>query len=183
MYLTLTKTTDDAMKKPEIDPRRPVPYEADIEDTRQTKEKDTAPPWRVRRQYPLDQDTEEVQDSRDECQRQEEGTASHQHSSQNQNRPWHRRGCAIFSDPTICVCGLFCLPCMICVNAEALNLRGPVFSLLSCCLPCWPTYKLRKWARSKYNIQGSDNQDILMSTCCTQITNCQIAHEIQKHGD
>ena len=104
-------------------------------------------------------------------------------------------------DCSICLCGTFCVPCLICSNARGLQHSGLVYNILGeaslagahlsrfyladtilgCVLPCLPTMLLRMSAREKYNIEGNDMEDALVSWCCTPCVNCQTAVEIRNH--
>ena len=188
MYSSLlaTQTVEDNAMKPNIDPKKPVPYEAP-KLSEVTPSQETVPSWRAHCQ---DYWQSKVFNADSEDPRLVENNGQENMTTSSETQPgggkarrWSKTGCGLISEPTICFCGSLCLPCIICVNSQALGESGPVFSLLSCCFPCLPTFRLRQAARKKYDIAGSDEDDKMMSVCCTQLVNCQIAHEIQKHDD
>ena len=106
-------------------------------------------------------------------------------------------------DCRICLCGTFCVPCLICQNAHDLGKSGLVYNLLGkffnhyntslpplqlpfpscagCILPCLPTMLLRSAARERYGISGSDVSDGIVSWLCTPCVNCQTAVQLQSH--
>jgi Cys-rich protein (TIGR01571 family) len=57
------------------------------------------------------------------------------------------------------------------------------FRFLACVVPCAPTATIRSKARSKYNIVGSRNDDILYACFCTPCANCQISNELDSRLD
>ena len=85
-------------------------------------------------------------------------------------------------DCSICLCGTFCVPCLICTNARGLNRSGILYNVLALVLPCLPTMLLRQEARAQYNIDGSMVGDVVASSFCTPCVNCQTAAEIQARG-
>ena len=83
-------------------------------------------------------------------------------------------------DCSICLCGAFCVPCLICSNARGLKKSGLLYNALACIMPCLPTLLLRQEARSRYGIEGTTGGDVAASWCCTPCVNCQTAKEIEE---
>ena len=76
---------------------------------------------------------------------------------------WHQdQGlCNCCGDISLCLCGLFCWPCLICSNARGLGKSGLIYNILGCFLPCLPVFLLRQNAREKYGIEGGDVEDVV----------------------
>merc|ERR1712066_687460 len=104
------------------------------------------------------------------------------HNSQLIAMSWSQGLFNFCGDCSICLCGTFCVPCLICSNARGLEKSGLLYNILGCILPCLPTMMLRGTARDKYHIEGNDMQDALLSWCCTPCVNCQTAVEIKGHN-
>ena len=79
----------------------------------------------------------------------------------------------------ICCYGTFCSCCMLCDNAQALGKSGLVYNILNCIVPCIPMFLLRQEASKQFGIKSEAGMDALMSWCCTDCVNCQIAAEIK----
>ena len=79
--------------------------------------------------------------------------------------------------------GTFCQPCSINRNAKNLHNDGIIWGILGCFLPCYPIILLRRQARQRYEIQGSNFDDILSGIFCHSCVNCQIASEIKANDD
>ena len=74
---------------------------------------------------------------------------------------WHQGLCNCCGDISLCLCGLFCWPCLICSNARGLGKSGLIYNILGCFLPCLPVFLLRQNAREKYGIEGGDVEDVV----------------------
>ena len=100
---------------------------------------------------------------------------------------WYQGLFNFCGDCSVCLCGTFCVPCLICTNAEGMGKSGLLYNALACIMPCLPTLLLRQEARTRYEIEGTTVGDIAASWCCTPCVNCQTAKEIemreQEQGD
>merc|ERR1712215_61087 len=100
----------------------------------------------------------------------------------NSRMGWHQGLFNFCGDCSVCLCGTFCVPCLICTNARAMDKSGCLYNILSCLLPCLPTFLLRQEARERYGVEGSCLGDVVESSLCTPCVNCQTAAEIEHRG-
>ncbi|NXK66905.1 PLAC8 protein, partial [Sylvietta virens] len=77
------------------------------------------------------------------------------------------------SDCGVCLCGTFCLPCLSCQVAGAMD---------ECCL-CGSTVAMRTLYRTRYNIPGSILSDFCALWCCTPCSLCQLKRDINRRKE
>uniref|UniRef100_A0A2D4GR54 Placenta-specific gene 8 protein n=1 Tax=Micrurus corallinus TaxID=54390 RepID=A0A2D4GR54_MICCO len=83
---------------------------------------------------------------------------------------WLTDLCDCCSDCGVCLCGMFCFPC----------LAGQVASDMNECCWCGATVAMRAVYRTKYNIPGSICGDTCIVGCCPVFSLCQIRRDIKR---
>ncbi|XP_058049220.1 placenta-specific gene 8 protein-like [Ahaetulla prasina] len=86
---------------------------------------------------------------------------------------WQTNLCDCFSDCEVCLCGMFCFPCLVCQVASDMN---------ECCC-CSPTVAMRAVYRTKYNIPGSICDDACIVGCFPVCSLCQIKRDINRRKE
>ncbi|XP_062431114.1 placenta-specific gene 8 protein-like isoform X2 [Rhea pennata] len=74
------------------------------------------------------------------------------------------------TDCGVCLCGMFCFPCLACQVAGDMS---------ECCL-CGTSVAMRTLYRTRYNIPGSICSDYCITLCCPVCSVCQIKRDINK---
>ncbi|XP_070804762.1 placenta-specific gene 8 protein-like [Pituophis catenifer annectens] len=83
---------------------------------------------------------------------------------------WQTGICDCFNDCGVCLCGMFCFPCMACQVAADMN---------ECCC-CGTSVAMRAVYRTKYDIPGSICGDNCIVCCCPVCSLCQIQRDINR---
>ncbi|XP_059578229.1 placenta-specific gene 8 protein-like [Alligator mississippiensis] len=77
------------------------------------------------------------------------------------------------SDFGVCLCGIFCCPCLSCQIASDMN---------ECCL-CGSSVAMRTLYRTKYSIPGSILSDCCTVLWCPMCSACQLKRDINKRKE
>ena len=67
---------------------------------------------------------------------------------------------------------------MMCKTAQRMGESKCLYCLLYCFMPCLPFMMLRGRMRERYGIEGSSCDDCMLSCCCADCVNCQMANEL-----
>ncbi|XP_039206776.1 placenta-specific gene 8 protein-like [Crotalus tigris] len=89
---------------------------------------------------------------------------------QPQANHWQTDLCDCCSECDICLCGLFCFPCLACQVAANMD---------ECCC-CGASVTMRAVYRTKYNIPGSICGDTCIVGCFPTCSLCQIQRDIRR---
>ncbi|XP_059170194.1 uncharacterized protein LOC131951810 [Physella acuta] len=94
-----------------------------------------------------------------------------------QTRDWNSGICSCLNDITSCMCGISCLPLLLCRISNRLD---------ECAFVTWVIpggfTALRTKLRTMGGIKGSICSDCLMTTCCTPCAACQMSRELDSMG-
>ncbi|XP_057225211.1 placenta-specific gene 8 protein-like [Malurus melanocephalus] len=74
------------------------------------------------------------------------------------------------SDCGVCLCGMFCFPCLECQVSRDMD---------ECCM-CGSSVAMRTLYRTRYNIPGSIMDDFCVIWCCTPCSLCQLKRDINR---
>ncbi|NWV52929.1 PLAC8 protein, partial [Daphoenositta chrysoptera] len=97
-------------------------------------------------------------------------TVQPQFSAVQQQGEWQTGLLDCCSDCGVCLCGMFCLPCLDCQVAGDMD---------ECCL-CGSSVAMRTLYRTKYNIPGSILGDFCTVWWCTPCSVCQLKRDINR---
>jgi len=93
-------------------------------------------------------------------------------------------------DLKLCMCGTFCEPCLLYENGQKLNgpdgpwkEHGIWYVVTWIFAPCVPFMFLRNKVRQKYDIEGTDMEDIGAGLLCGACVNCQVARELRDNRE
>ncbi|NXC99510.1 PLAC8 protein, partial [Certhia brachydactyla] len=95
-------------------------------------------------------------------------TIQPQFSAAQQPGQWKTGLLDCCSDCSVCLCGMFCFPCLSCQVAEDMD---------ECCL-CGSSVAMRTLYRTRYNISGSILGDFCSICWCTSCALCQLKRDI-----
>eukprot|EP00914_Ancora_sagittata_P001367 GHVO01003596.1.p1 GENE.GHVO01003596.1~~GHVO01003596.1.p1 ORF type:complete len:110 (+),score=6.37 GHVO01003596.1:355-684(+) len=94
-------------------------------------------------------------------------------------REWNSGVLSCCDDVKACLCGLFCMPCLLCRVAGRLNEDLPTCTVL--CVP-GAALAFRTKLRTLYGIKGSILNDCMCLVCCGPCTVCQMDRELAALG-
>ncbi|NXI79365.1 PLAC8 protein, partial [Rhipidura dahli] len=97
-------------------------------------------------------------------------TAQPQFSAVQQRGEWQTGLLDCCSDCGVCLCGMFCFPCLDCQVAGDMD---------ECCL-CGSSVAMRTLYRTRYNISGSILGDFCTILWCTPCSLCQLKRDINR---
>jgi len=90
---------------------------------------------------------------------------------------WTSGVCNCFEDMHTCICGWFCMPCLM----SSISQRFGEHMCAPCCIPNFPM-QMRTAIRERHSIQGSMMDDCCTVACCTPCSVCQMDRELKRLG-